>query len=709
MGRKFLRLIQEVLVGIMNSLAAEKMKFASGWMYFGFLVLLFHKCDCSEMKKIFIILVTILIVNMLSAQSAYSLYHSCLANANRMENEAAMKDIEAAILLKPDFAKAYHVKGNLNRDRENYSESILDYDKAISLDPSFVEAYYDRGTSKYCQGNYSEAILYFDKVILLDSSFERVYIGRGNSKGFLGEYQEAILDLDKAISREPNFARAYAYRGHMKNQIGKYEEATLDFDIAISLDTTDARTFLKRGLSREHLGLHEEAILDYDIAIALEPNYAVSYYRRGFSNGSLERHSAAILDFDMAISLDPTNALAYESRGESKRSLGEDFDAIQDFDKAISLNPMDVAFYDNRGFTRAKIGEYMDAILDYDRAIVIDTNNSHLYIARGLAKFALGKYSEAILDYDRAISLEPQSAYGYFNRGILREQIGQIDQAILDFRLVVRIEPNNQNAKQILNKLEEKIRSIPSKVWAVAVGVSQYKATHIFSSLNTTDDHAQEFARLLEGYDITDQAEIPVLTDIGASRSQILGMLKSVFLDTTKIGVNDVVIFFFAGHGESVNGKAGLCPFDYADSRDLITESEIWSILEQSPARHKVCFIDACKTEHQIMARGLSLEEREALNRSREDIKEGIVYFTSTKVGEPSIELGNRHGAIFSYHLLKGLKGLADANSDRTVTIEELYQYVSEEVKRESNGTQIPQINSGGFDWNLPLLVLPIR
>lgn len=478
--------------------------------------------------------------------------------------------------------------------------------------------------------------------------------------------------------------------GHIKYDSGDYEGAIKEFDKAIQLKPNYAEAFEQRGLAKCAIGKLEVGLLDFNKAIKFDPRAAGYYYNRGHANDDLERNVEAIRDYDLAISLD------LKLNGEPE--IGG----------CIRLDPMLEWTYFNRGKLKHENGEYTDAIRDFDQAIAINPRNEGAYVMRGYSKRNLGHYEDAILDYDKAIAINPNNWMAYNNRGDSNEHLGNFSEAILDFRKALKIAPNDEIVKKNILQLERKVKSTMNpKVWAVAVGVSRYKASHIFSTLNTTDDHAQEFARLLERYGITEQSEIPVLTDTKATHDQIMLTLKSVFLDPSKVGVNDMVIFFFSGHGEAVNGKAGLCPYDYSDPRDLILESEIWSILNNCPARHKLCFIEACKTENNTMDQGLSDEERKEMNRARQEVSGGIVYFTSTKAGGKSIELSNEHGAIFSYHLLNGLKGLADTNGDRTVTIEELFNYVSKEVKSESNGTQFPQINTGGFNWTLPILVLP--
>ena len=50
-----------------------------------------------------------------------------------------------------------------------------------------------------------------------------------------------------------------------------------------------------------------------------------------------------------------------------------------------------------------------------------------------------------------------------------------------------------------------------------------------------------------------------------------------------------------------------------------------------------------------------------------------------------------KHG-MFSYFLMKGMEGDADANSDNQITAGELHAYVQQNVIQQSSGSQTPQL-----------------
>ena len=86
--------------------------------------------------------------------------------------------------------------------------------------------------------------------------------------------------------------------------------------------------------------------------------------------------------------------------------------------------------------------------------------------------------------------------------------------------------------------------------------------------------------------------------------------------------------------------------------------------------------------------------------------KPGRATITASEANELSRE-GKEWGdhGVFTYYLLKALKGEADLNDNGIVTITEAFNYVNNKVRRSTNSQQHPNIQ-GEFDHNLPLSVI---
>ena len=87
----------------------------------------------------------------------------------------------------------------------------------------------------------------------------------------------------------------------------------------------------------------------------------------------------------------------------------------------------------------------------------------------------------------------------------------------------------------------------------------------------------------------------------------------------------------------------------------------------------------------------------------------GRAIITASRPNEVSLEVGQYGHGLFTYYLLQGLQGHADLNCDGIVSLQELYEYVEQEVTRTSRalgGNQHPVLK-GELEGVLPLVKVP--
>jgi len=134
------------------------------------------------------------------------------------------------------------------------------------------------------------------------------------------------------------------------------------------------------------------------------------------------------------------------------------------------------------------------------------------------------------------------------------------------------------------------------------------------------------------------------------------------------------VILFFSGH---------------ADERGLhfrggpLSRTELHKLLGDLPAATKVVFIDSCFAGA-IARKGVVADQPFDLPKLDMDQLTGSVFLTASAASEVAYESEQLSGSVFTHHIVAGLNGASDANTDGLVTVDELYQYVYRETKLRS-------------------------
>ncbi len=285
--------------------------------------------------------------------------------------------------------------------------------------------------------------------------------------------------------------------------------------------------------------------------------------------------------------------------------------------------------------------------------------------------------------------------------GFMYYSYGKIIGAVWEKGTIKTVLHNNK-ARQVIDEYVEKDVNSEVKIWAVIVGVAQYKHLQV---LKYTDDDAYRYYAFLkspEGGALPDE-QIRVLIDEDATRENILRGMKQVFYQADE---NDVVLFYFSGHGYD----GSFVPVDFDGYNNLLRHTEVKNILEKSAARHKICFADACHSgsagNNTLAAR--SANYYEPINRyykAFEQSKGGLALLLSSKGEEFSLEDGGLRQGIYSHYLMRGLKGAADTNKDKVVTIAEIHRYVYKNVRKYTANAQTPML-TGHFDQQMPVAVL---
>jgi hypothetical protein len=260
--------------------------------------------------------------------------------------------------------------------------------------------------------------------------------------------------------------------------------------------------------------------------------------------------------------------------------------------------------------------------------------------------------------------------------------------------------------------------------WAVVIGVGRYEhpgvtplryavpdAQAVHDVLTTVGGFTRDHVLLL-----TDQTERkPTLRNIRWALGTFLA--RSARKD-------DTVLIFFAGHGAPEVDQRGLerdglakylVPID-ADPDDLFSSAlamdDIQTIFGRIEAERVVMFLDSCysgaaavggRTFAPKQTRALNVDDLflERLTRSK-----GRAIITASRPNEVSVELPELGHGLFTYFLVEGLRGKADLNRDGIVALQELYEYLEQQVTQKSRavgGNQHP-IMKGELEGVLPLV-----
>jgi uncharacterized caspase-like protein len=239
------------------------------------------------------------------------------------------------------------------------------------------------------------------------------------------------------------------------------------------------------------------------------------------------------------------------------------------------------------------------------------------------------------------------------------------------------------------------------------VGINEYKNTKL--NLNFAREDAQSFSKLIKdaSHQLFKNVELHTLYDKEATREKILKKLDEL---SSKVNQEDVLIFYYAGHGSMNDNKFYFIPTESSrlyDASSLHKEAIEAGVLQDKfkniKALKQLIIMDACQSGGSVellATRGASEEKAIAqLSRSA-----GIHVMASAGSEQFATEFVSLGHGLFTYVLIKALQGEADgAPKDGKVTIYELKSYIDDQVpeltRKLKGNPQYPYTFSRGQDF----------
>ena len=251
----------------------------------------------------------------------------------------------------------------------------------------------------------------------------------------------------------------------------------------------------------------------------------------------------------------------------------------------------------------------------------------------------------------------------------------------------------------------------------IVVGIDRYENPKYQLTYAATDARAFHAAVLASAKGIFRKISAQLLLDGEARRADIERALARVQAEARP---EDAVVFYYAGHGVMSEGtpqqpsRFYLVPPEvlhlYGDDGGLaerglsVEQLQKWSA--QVKAQKQLLALDACQSGgavEQFAMRGAA-EEKAILQLAR---AAGVVVLAATGAEQFATEFKELGHGVFTWALLKGLEGEADAGKppDGKITVKELEAYLNDkvpELTRKYRGTaQYPNSFARGQDFPL--------
>jgi hypothetical protein len=233
--------------------------------------------------------------------------------------------------------------------------------------------------------------------------------------------------------------------------------------------------------------------------------------------------------------------------------------------------------------------------------------------------------------------------------------------------------------------------------YGLIVGVADYPGG---GDLQYTDDDARDMRAALLQYANWEEANVHLLLDSAATKAAIQAAIEQI---GAAADADDVVLFFFSGHGTT---GLDVAPLDEADGVDeyicpygsllsqYIRDDELSAWLAELPTTRVVVMLDTCFSGGQAKVQGragkslpgtavsgvgegdgFAADLTKRIGPSDMDDNPGCVVLAASDDDELSYEFRLLENGLFSYFVIGGLARNPDRNGNGELSAEELFLY----------------------------------
>lgn len=596
---------------------------------------------------------------------ARALFGRGMALVLRREPKTALKDFDAALVIKAEAADYHLWRGRAAGESGNPDEAIRSFAEAARLSPGWSVAHNNLGAAYARKGDVDRALAEFDLALKSAPDNLLALKNKGEALERKGRKEEAIAAFRRVaaaplpVEDDGRRAREQA-EAHLKRLAPAPPRATADDHRTCEIGNPDAR-----------LAACDKVIADGQ-AVAAER--IAAYYSRSGILYDRRQYEAVISDLDQLVALKGDHALALNRRGLAKAELNRNTEAVADYDKALAADPALIRAWMYRG----------------------DANRNR------------GEFERALADYEQALKRDPLALWALRGRGYTYERMGLFAEAEQVYRQVLAGQPRRDNPddrrarrsaetdlKRIAAALQARSRfanPIGSRA-ALIIANTRYKGS--FEALATPANDASALAAALKHVGFKD-ADIVVRHDL--DRRGMTAALREFEATARTV---DWALVYFAGHGVRARSNLDyMIPIDaqVESERDLADEAvALERVAERIADAKKLQMIvfDACRSNDLTRRLYASSDAQRAAPASAAPFEAaGLMIAFSARRGQSAYD-GKVHSP-FAEALLANLEKPG-------IDLEAALAATADHVRKATRDAQVPEIYGLGYGKGIVL------
>jgi tetratricopeptide (TPR) repeat protein len=199
----------------------------------------------------------------------------CALTQNR---EEAIRLLQDAIRMKPEYIPAYCNLGNILKEEGRYLEAISAYRHALSVRPDDADILNSLGIALRAAGQPHDAVSVYQAALIKSPSLIDAWYNQGNALYDLGQFSSSVESYERALELAPDRLSIYNNLGASYQAMDRLDDAILAYQRAAGSPDCYLQSTYNIAGALQQGEQFEKAANIYREAIEVEPHYAEARY-----------------------------------------------------------------------------------------------------------------------------------------------------------------------------------------------------------------------------------------------------------------------------------------------------------------------------------------------------------------------------------------------------------------------------------------------
>ncbi len=307
-----------------------------------------------------------------------ALLNIAIAFENARQYRHAVKYLEKAHVLIPDYLSAIYDLGYFHERLDNFQKSVEYYQKYLDIDPFSENVWYNLGVAYFKLEQPHKAIEAYDYSLALNPDYASAFFNKANTYASLSKYHLAIETISEFLEIEPDNPQALLFLGDAYEQSGQLRKALKVYKKLIEEDNTDPEGWFGAGMALYQMSKYDEATIYLLKALEFDNQNTDYWMNLAYVYEELEKWEEAAKCFGQVVKIDPSDLEAWNSLARLLLLTNALDKALEVLKKAVAEFPDDAHLAVKMSSCQYRLGnrsagyDFLETALKKDRKLFVD-------------------------------------------------------------------------------------------------------------------------------------------------------------------------------------------------------------------------------------------------------------------------------------------------------------------------------------------------